>query len=107
MTVRKPVLPREVRERLGRELRLALQETEPAPAYLGDPALPADFEDLVHRFALSVRRREAERARSLGLAAIEAAIGNPDPRAKRRGLEAVQEALEDGAAERLGPPDDR
>lgn len=65
-------LPRPVQEHLGQQLRAAYREDEPKPAYLGDPALPATFDDVVHRLALRDAMRA--RARDDGFGAVRKAL---------------------------------
>ena len=93
----KPALPKSVAEHLGKELRAALQEGQQAPAYLGDPALPPDFDEYLNRLAEHERRRGAGRAREQGLAAVEAALQD-NARARERGLDAVRVALHETVA---------
>ena len=93
----KPALPKSVAEHLGKELRAALQEGQQAPAYLGDPALPPDFDEYLNRLAEHERRRGAGRAREQGLAAVEAALQD-NVRARERGLDAVRAALHETVA---------
>jgi hypothetical protein len=65
-------LPRPIQEHLGRQLRAVYRETEPSPAYLGDPGLPSAFDDHLHR--LADREAGGERARIRGLGAVRAAL---------------------------------
>jgi uncharacterized protein (DUF2267 family) len=88
----KPALPKSVAEHLGKELRAALQEGQPAPAYLGDPGLPPDFDEYLARLAEHDRRRGADRVREIGLAAVEAALQDGG-RGREGGLDAVRAAL--------------
>ena len=63
-------LPRPVQDHLGRQLRATYFETQDKPAYLGDPALPIEFDQYLHRLStLDVRRSER-----CGLAAVSAAL---------------------------------
>ena len=62
-------LPRLVQEHLARQLRAKYLELQDKPAYLGDPALPPDFE--AHLYRLSARQRAGEH----GMAAVAAALG--------------------------------
>lgn len=94
----KPALPKSVQEHLGRELRAALHEGAPAPAYVGDPALPPAFDEYLRRLALLPQSPEGERARSLGLAAVEAALQDTGDRAGEHGLNAVKAALQRSVA---------
>lgn len=65
-------LPRPVQEHLGRQLRAAYRAAEPPPAYLGDPALPSTFDDVVRR--LASREGAPERAGARGLSAVRVAL---------------------------------
>jgi hypothetical protein len=94
----KPALPKSVQEHLGRELRTALHEGQPSPAYVGDPALPPAFDEYLRRLALLPQSREGERARSQGLAAVEAALQDVGGRAGQHGLDAVRSALQRSVA---------
>lgn len=69
------ILPRPVQEHLARQLRATYVETQEKPAYLGDPALPAAFDDQLHRLAAGERQRIRERASRQGLEAVAAALG--------------------------------
>ena len=67
-------LPHPVREHLGEHLRITYREIQERPTYLGDPALPVEFDDYVCRLAL--REGACERERDRGLAAVRAALGD-------------------------------
>ena len=45
----RPPLPRQVQEHLGQKLRAQLYEDAPKPQYLGDPAIPREFDSLIER----------------------------------------------------------
>jgi hypothetical protein len=62
-------LPRIVQEHLARELRAIYLEMQDRPAYLGDPALPPEFDVPLLRMAM--RQRASEQ----GFAAVAAALG--------------------------------
>lgn len=68
-------LPRSVQDHLARQLRAAYVETLDKPAYVGDPALPPQFDDHLRRLAVNERQRRRERASRQGLAAVAAALG--------------------------------
>lgn len=73
-------LPKGVQEHLGRQLRSAYNAKAERPAFLGDPAVPPQFERLIRRIEVSEKVREI-------------------------GVEAVRQALEPGtAAQRPGTP---
>lgn len=61
-------LPRPLQEDLGRQLRTAYQALADKPAFLGDPALPPQFDRQIQR--LETR----ERVRRRGLQAVERAL---------------------------------
>ncbi len=65
-----PRIDRPVQERLGRELRAAYDTTEPKPAFLGDPALPPDFDEPVRRL------HQSHKAHQTGVAAVERALSD-------------------------------
>ena len=67
-----PALPREVQEHLGRQLRATLRTPEAAPAFLGDTALPPQFERHIRR--LRIHERGVQR----GYDAVRDALGLPD-----------------------------
>ena len=68
-------LPRPIQEHLGRQLRTSYNaETEEKPAYLGDPALPLEFELLLQRLEVSERQRIRKMAHDQGLEAVERAL---------------------------------
>jgi hypothetical protein len=68
------VLPRPVQEHLARQLRVTYLELQGKPTYLGDPALPLEFE--THLYRLSTRQRASEQ----GMAAVAAALEVPGRR---------------------------
>jgi hypothetical protein len=84
------VLDKTVQDHLGQKLRAAYAETEGTPAYLGDPALPPEFEDKVLAIEKSAEVHEK------GVEAVKEALGVTEP-AHERGVEAVRAAL--GVAE--------
>jgi hypothetical protein len=68
-----PALPRPVQEHLARQLRAEYHRTEDKPAFLGDPAVPAAFDE--HLLRLEAKEREIIGER--GLEAVEAALLDP------------------------------
>ena len=88
------VLDRTVQDHLGQKLRAAYAEAEDKPAYLGDPALPPEFEDKV----LAIEK--SEEVHEKGVEAVKDALGVTDP-VHDRGVEAVRDAL--GVREPPGP----
>ena len=83
---RPPVLDRTVQDFLGQKLRAAYAEAEEKPAYLGDPALPPEFEQKVLAVEKSVEVHEK------GIEAVRDALGVAEP-AHEKGIEAVRDAL--------------
>ena len=51
---------------------MTYRDIQERPSYLGDPALPPEFDDYVYRLAL--REGPRERARDRGLAAVRSAL---------------------------------
>jgi hypothetical protein len=66
-------LPRPIQEHLARQLRAEYHRTEDKPAFLGDPAIPAVFDEHLHRLEEKEREIIGER----GLEAVEAALLDP------------------------------
>jgi hypothetical protein len=64
-------LPRPIQEHIGRQLRSAYNADAQRPAYLGDPAVPPQFERLIRRIELG------EKVHELGVAAVADAL-RPD-----------------------------
>ena len=65
-------LPRPVQEHLARQLRAEYHRTEDKPAFLGDPAVPAVFDEPLRRLEETERERIHERA----VEAVEAALAD-------------------------------
>ena len=63
-------LDRSTQEHLGQRLRAALNETAPKPAYLGDPALPPEFEHQLLRLEGRIEVHEK------GIEAVRKALGD-------------------------------
>ena len=63
-------LPSPVREHLGQQLRTTYHALADKPAFLGDPAVPLEFEQHLQR--LEIRERVHEQ----GVKAVEAALGD-------------------------------
>lgn len=59
-----------IQEHLGRELRAAYGTVEAKPAFLGDPALPPEFDDPVRRL------HQSHKAHDTGVAAVERALSD-------------------------------
>ncbi|WP_187144492.1 hypothetical protein [Microvirga massiliensis] len=67
-------LPRPVQEHLARQLRAAYHERQEKPAFLGDAALPREFDDYLYRLWSSETAHRRRRAGACGLAAVQAAL---------------------------------
>jgi hypothetical protein len=67
-------LSRSVQEHLARQLRAAYHERQDKPAFLGDTALPREFDDHLYRLWSSERAHRRRRASQCGLAAVQAAL---------------------------------
>jgi len=88
------VLPRPIQEHLGQQLRTTYNaEESEKPAYLGDTALPLEFELQLQRLEASERRRLREMAHDLGTQAVEQALRD------LLGAQAVEQALRDFKAD--------
>ncbi len=77
-------LPRPLQEHLAQKLRSAYQELAEKPAFLGDSAIPVEFEYHLQRLEAVEKARLIERIRN-------------------EGIEAVRSALEDIVSGRLDP----
>ncbi|HEY0571876.1 MAG TPA: hypothetical protein VGD16_10125 [Enterovirga sp.] len=73
-------LPKDVQEHLGRQLRSAYNAKAERPAFLGDPAVPPQFERLIRRIEVS------EKVREIGVEAVRQALepGAPLPRVRTK-----------------------
>jgi hypothetical protein len=71
-------LPKPVQEHLGRQLRSAYNAKAERPAFLGDPAVPPQFERLIRRIEVS------EKVREIGVEAVRQAL-EPGAATQRRG----------------------
>jgi hypothetical protein len=78
-------LPRPLQEHLARELRSTYHATEDKPAFLGDPAIPVEFEHQLQRLETVEKVRHTEKVQN-------------------KAIEAVKSALEDIVAKPLDPP---
>jgi hypothetical protein len=74
-------LPKPIQEHLGRQLRSTYNAEADRPAFLGDPAIPPQFERLIRRIAIGEKVHEF-------------------------GVEAVRQALQPGSAVSEQPPAD-
>lgn len=66
-------LDRSTQDFLGQRLRVAFNETGPKPAYLGDPAIPAEFEHQLLRLEGRIEVHEK------GVDAVRKALDDIDP----------------------------
>jgi hypothetical protein len=82
----KVLLDRSVQDHLGQKLRAAYNELAGKPKYLGDPALPPEFDQQLLRMEMMLRTHEE------GIEAVKEALAEPDP-VHEQGLEAVRMAL--------------
>jgi hypothetical protein len=62
-------LDKDVQEHLGQHLRAAYYEASERPAYLGDPAVPAEFDPHVRKL------EQRDRIHNRGVEAVEEALG--------------------------------
>ena len=67
-------LPPPVQEHLAQQLRAAYQMMAEKPAFLGDPALPPEFDRQIAQLEERERSEMRERAHNLGIEAVEAAL---------------------------------
>jgi hypothetical protein len=68
-------LPRPIQEHLGLQLRTSYNTvTAEKPAYLGDPAVPLEFELQLQRLEASERRKIREKAHDRGVEAVAQAL---------------------------------
>lgn len=70
-------LPHTVQEHLGQQLRAAYGAVTEKPAFLGDPALAAEFEDALRRIEAAHRQRVREGAVGAVAAALTGAAELP------------------------------
>lgn len=71
-----PPLSDAVREHLGRTLRADYYERGDKPRYLGDPALPAEFDVYLSRLEQKERALRTMRIREHGMKAVAKALSN-------------------------------
>jgi hypothetical protein len=69
-----PPLPPAVLDHLGQKLRAVYYETGERPKYVGDTALPLEFDPYLYRLYQKERASRVERAESAGLAAVAMAL---------------------------------
>ncbi|EIM28119.1 hypothetical protein [Microvirga lotononidis] len=69
-----PPLPHSVQEHLGRLLRADYYERSDKPRYLGDPALPLEFDPYLYRLEQKERTLRIMRVREQGTQAVAEAL---------------------------------
>jgi hypothetical protein len=69
-----PPLPHSVQEHLGRMLRADYYELANKPRYLGDPALPLEFDPYLYRLEHKERALRIMRVREQGTRAVAEAL---------------------------------
>ncbi|WP_246388798.1 hypothetical protein [Microvirga mediterraneensis] len=69
-----PPLPHSVQEHLGRLLRADYYERADKPRYLGDPALPLEFDPYLYRLEQKERALRIMRVREQGTQAVAEAL---------------------------------
>jgi len=80
----RPPLPRQVQEHLGQKLRAQLYEDAPKPQYLGDPAIPREFDSLIERIESQDRAKRSERIARIARQAVEDALAGLVPASRHR-----------------------
>ena len=80
------VLPRPLQEHLAQKLRSAYHELAQKPAFLGDPAVPAEFEYHLQKLEAVEKVRHTEKVHNQAVEAVKAALediagkfSDPDP----------------------------
>lgn len=71
-----PPLPRSVQEHLGQTLRADYYERGDKPRYLGDPALPLEFDPYLYRLEQKERALRIVRIRENGAKAVADALSD-------------------------------
>ncbi len=71
-----PPLPHSVQEHLGQILRADYFERSEKPRYLGDPALPLEFDPYLYRLEQKERARSIMRVREQGTRAVAEALSD-------------------------------
>jgi len=67
-------LPRPLQEHLARELRSTYHATEEKPAFLGDPAIPVEFEYQLQRLDAVEKVRHTEKVHNQAVEAVKSAL---------------------------------
>ena len=71
-----PPLPAAVLDHLDQKLRATYYECSDRPKYVGDPALPVEFDPYLYRLEQKERAMRVERVGREGLAAVQAALAH-------------------------------
>ena len=71
-----PPLPHSVQEHLGQELRAEYFQRGEKPQYLGDPALPLEFDSYLYRLEQVERAARLARIREHGALAVADALAD-------------------------------
>src|SRR5919107_5998051 len=74
-----PPLPRSVQEHLGQTLRADYYLRGDKPKYLGDPALPLEFDPYLYRLEQKERAHRIMRVREQGTQAVADALSGLNP----------------------------
>jgi hypothetical protein len=69
-----PPLPSTVMDHLGQKLRAVYYESSDRPKYVGDPALPLEFDPYLYRLEQKERAMRIERVGQQGLTAVASAL---------------------------------
>jgi len=69
-------LPRPLQEHLAQKLRSAYHELAEKPAFLGDPAVPVEFEYHLQRLEAVEKVRHEEKVHNQAVEAVKAALEN-------------------------------
>jgi hypothetical protein len=69
-------LPRTLQEHLAQKLRSAYHELADKPAFLGDPAVPVEFEYHLQRLEAVEKVRHTEKVHTEAVEAVKAALEN-------------------------------
>jgi hypothetical protein len=67
-------LPRPLQEHLAQKLRSAYQELGDKPAFLGDPAIPVEFEHHLQRLEAAEKARHVEKVHNQAVEAVKTAL---------------------------------
>jgi len=70
-----PPLPATVLDHLGQKLRATYYEISDRPKYVGDTALPVEFDPYLYRLVQKDQAARIERTETAGLAAVAVALG--------------------------------